>query len=94
MFIINNYIILLLFPACTCIYRGMSNFEEEEVDRAEYTGEQIHSFINGEVIKYFPSSERDKRVMWSNFVITSMIMLVIACVAIIFYAKYYVTYDV
>lgn len=69
---------------------GMSNFEDEEEDRPEYTGDTMHSYINGEVIKYFPPAVRTKLMAVSAAVITCMIMLVIACVAVIFYAKWYV----
>lgn len=74
--------------------RGMSSFEDTEEDRAEYTGEKIHSFINGKIIKYFPPSVRAGLIAASSGVIVAMILLVIACVAVIFYARYYVNHDV
>ena len=52
------------------------------------------SFINGESIKYFPPSQRTEISRTSGALITTMIMLVITCVAVIFYGKYYVNNDV
>lgn len=72
----------------------MSSFEETEEDRAEYTGELIYSYITGELVKHFPNKERDKRVYYSQFIITVMISIVILFTAIIFYARYYVATDV
>ena len=72
---------------------GMSSFEDEESDRAEYYGDKIFSFINGESIKYFPPSQRTEISRTSGALITTMIMLVITCVAVIFYGKYYVDDD-
>lgn len=73
---------------------GMSNFEDVEEDRAEYTGDLIYSYITGEQVKHFPKAKRERLVYWSSFIIGLMILLVIACTAVIFYGKYYVAEDI
>jgi hypothetical protein len=73
---------------------GMSNFEDVEEDRAEYTGDLIYSYITGEQVKHFPSAKRERLIYWSSFIIGLMILLVIACTAVIFYGKYYVAEDI
>lgn len=71
------------------IATGMSNFEDIELERPYFQGEKRVSHIDGKPIHYFPQSERDKRVRYSNNVVLGMILLVIACVGVIFYVKFY-----
>lgn len=66
---------------------GMGEFEETETTRAEYFGEVQNSVVNGKKEKYFSSEERTKRVLYSGGIITCMILLVIACVSLIFYLQ-------
>jgi hypothetical protein len=44
---------------------GMSSFENEEVERPEFTGEVIKSPINGASIRYFNPKARFRRIMGS-----------------------------
>lgn len=43
----------------------MSNFEDEEVERPEFTGEVIKSPVNGASIRYFNPQARFRRIMGS-----------------------------
>jgi hypothetical protein len=67
---------------------GQTEFEETETDRAQFDGEFIHSLVNGKRIKYFSSTERIRRMIYSYSVIVGMIFLVIGCVTVIFYCQY------
>lgn len=67
----------------------MSEFEEIAKERLNFVGEETISHINGKKILYFSPAERTKRQRYSSTVITGMVLLVIACVAVIFYLKYY-----
>ena len=68
---------------------GMSEFEAVEKERLNFRGEETVSHINGEKILYFSANERNKRLQYSNIIICGMILVVIACVGVIFYLKYY-----
>jgi magnesium-transporting ATPase (P-type) len=67
----------------------MSEFEEVAKERLNFVGEETISHINGKKILYFSAAERTKRQRHSSTVITAMVLLVIACVGVIFYLKYY-----
>lgn len=68
---------------------GTTEFEEEERQRAKFYGEKINSCVNGEKILYFSDQSRKKLSIYSNCIISGMIMIVIACVSIIFYIQFY-----
>jgi hypothetical protein len=67
----------------------MSEFEEVAKERLNFVGEETISHINGKKILYFSAAERTERQRHSSTVITGMVLLVIACVGVIFYLKYY-----
>jgi hypothetical protein len=67
----------------------MSDFEEAEKERSQFVGKEVKSHIDGKPMKYYPESERSKKRQISNLVITAMVLLVICCVGVIFYLKFY-----
>jgi anoctamin-10/anoctamin-7 len=73
---------------------GTTEFEEEERERASFYGEKLNSCVNGEKMLYFSDQSRKKLFLYSNAVISGMIMIVIACVAIIFYIQFYASTQV
>lgn len=44
---------------------GMSSFEEEEVERPEFSGEEITSPVDGSKTRYFNPQLRFRRIMGS-----------------------------
>jgi hypothetical protein len=67
----------------------MSEFEEIEKERLNFEGNPTTSHINGKKIHYFSNVERSQRQQYSNIIISGMVLLVIACVGVIFYLKFY-----
>eukprot|EP01035_Chromulina_nebulosa_P019942 gene19942-25908_t len=69
---------------------GMSNFEQTEIDRPEFTSEEIiDSFIDGSKnYIYYPSSKKAARLSYSFTLIGSYILLVIGVVASIYYMRF------
>ena len=67
----------------------MSNFEDMERERPYFVGETRVSHIDGKPIRFFPQQEHRKRVNFSNYVILGMVLLVVGCVGVIFYVKFY-----
>lgn len=72
---------------------GMTEFEEEEQDRQGFDGTMQVSFIDGKMRKYFSPAERKKRSFFSYFLISMMVLLVIAFVACIFVMKFYMVIE-
>jgi hypothetical protein len=68
---------------------GTSDFEDLEKERPYYKGEKRTSHIDGSTIQYFSQEERNKRIKFSQYVVTGMVLLVISCVGVIFYVKFY-----
>jgi hypothetical protein len=68
---------------------GQTDFEETEIDRPQFRGDYIQSPTDGKRMKYFSPSERAKRMLYSYFIISLMILLVITCVSLIFLAQYF-----
>lgn len=73
----------------SCVLVGMSDFEDIELERPYFQGEKRTSHIDGKPIHFFPQEERNKRLKFSQYVVTGMVLLVIACVRLIFYVKFY-----
>jgi hypothetical protein len=67
----------------------MSEFEEVAKERLNFAGEETVSHIDGKKILYFSTAERTSRQRYSSLIISGMVLLVIACVGVIFYLKYY-----
>lgn len=44
---------------------GMSSFEDEEVERPEFNGEEITSPVDGSKTRYFSPQQRFRRIMGS-----------------------------
>ncbi len=55
---------------------GMSNFEQHEPDRPEFRGNLIKSYIDGEDMLFYPPKALAHRVMKSQTVILSFILMV------------------
>jgi len=77
----------------TAMRTGMAGFETEQRDRPSYFGTEMKSHVDGKEIKYFPRSERNKRMFESLCVIAAMITTVIGLVALIFYLKWYLAHN-
>lgn len=69
---------------------GTTDFEEQEVERPEYKGILMPSVIDGKRRKYFSANQKNTLFIFSNFIISSMILLVIGCISLIFVMQYYV----
>jgi len=66
---------------------GMIGFEEEQLDRPEYQGEIITSYIDGSEMLYYPKKKQTRIIAVSQSIITTLIMVVIAAVTTIFIFK-------
>jgi hypothetical protein len=73
---------------------GMSDYEQEERERPEFTAELVDSVVNGEREKYFPPDVKFKLQIISVGIITPAIIFVIGVVSIIFYIQVVITEDV
>lgn len=73
---------------------GMTGFEEEERDRPEFEGKTIRSFVDGSPMTYYPPESKRGKLMQSQSVIFSMIVLVVGAVAAVFFLKIFLTEDV
>lgn len=78
----------------TALKWGMSDFESRELERPEFTGVEIKSFVTGEDIIYFPPADFRTRVQFSFCMIGLMIMLVIGVVASIYYLRFSLQKDI
>ncbi|DAZ96612.1 TPA: hypothetical protein N0F65_000178 [Lagenidium giganteum] len=70
---------------------GMTSFEDEEVERPEFQGEEITSHIDGSKTRYFSPQQRFRRVMASLLFIFMLILLVIGVVTMIFVFRHMAT---
>jgi hypothetical protein len=75
--------------ATTALFWGMSDFEQLEQDRPEFTGELIKSYIDGEEMIYYPPSKARRFVAVSQSVVMSFIAIVIGVVAAIYTFRFY-----
>lgn len=74
--------------ATTAMHWGMTNFEKQEQDRPEYFGELVKSHINGEEIVYFPEKKSDRLAFFSQTIVTTFIMIVVAVVTAIYVLRF------
>jgi hypothetical protein len=72
----------------------MIDFESKEVDRADFRGETITSFIDGSQIRYFSSKSRKALLIQSVLSIVTIIMLVLGIVVGIYIIRYAIAHDV
>mmetsp|Transcript_1153 Transcript_1153/g.1625 ORF Transcript_1153/g.1625 Transcript_1153/m.1625 type:complete len:764 (+) Transcript_1153:118-2409(+) len=68
---------------------GMTGFQKEELVRPEFYGEKIQSFIDGKQVLYFDKRKRSRFVAFSQTVVISLILVVIAAVGAIYFFKSY-----
>jgi len=73
---------------------GTLGFEETEVDRPDFKGEFIKSFIDGSNIRYFPSRQRNLLLAQSFMGIITLILLVTGVVVSIYVIRYAIAGDV
>merc|ERR1711988_621696 len=59
----------------------MTGFEENEVQRPEFVGDIIKSYVDGSDMKYFPPKIRKRKRACAGVAITFMLLFVIGCVA-------------
>lgn len=71
-----------------CMDWGTSNFTQIVQLRPQFKGETIPSPINGHPTRYFSPREKIKRVAFSWFIISLLILVVFALVAAIFYLRW------
>ena len=74
--------------ATTAMQWGMSNFEQHEPDRPEYRGDLIKSYIDGSEMLYYPSDQVKTKIIKSEIVIASFILMVIGVVASIYALRF------
>lgn len=67
---------------------GTLNFEATELDRADFKGKLITSFIDGSQIKYFPTPTRAWYMTQSFLAIAALILLVVGVVVSIYIIRY------
>ena len=67
---------------------GMTNFETKELDRPEFKGQLMNSFVDGAEFKYFPEKTKTERVVYSLTVVTCMILMVIGVVTGIYVLRF------
>lgn len=73
----------------TSLTWGMVSFEDEEVDRPQFTGQQIESYIDGAKMAYFSPKTYAQRVKQSYIVVVSMGLMVLGAVVSIYIMRYY-----
>lgn len=73
---------------------GTLGFEETEVDRPDFKGKYIESFIDGSQIRYFSTKERKFLLVQSFLGIATLIMLVVGIVVSIYVIRYAIAGDV
>ncbi|TMW59472.1 hypothetical protein Poli38472_004541 [Pythium oligandrum] len=72
---------------------GMATFEDEEVERPEFIGDEIISPVDGSRVRYFSPQSRFRRIMGSLLFILVLIVVVIGVVASIFVFRWAATSD-
>lgn len=78
----------------TALSWGMLDFENTEVDRADFRGEVIPSFIDGSEMRYFSSKKR-KALLWQSIMgVVTLVVLVVGVVVGIYLLRYAVATDV
>jgi len=87
-FIVIWAIIMLEFwkrkEKLTALEWGMIGFEDEEVNRPEFKGDTIKSFVDGKEIMHFPQKKRNSLIIESCVVIGVLIAVVIGAVVSIY----------
>ena len=72
----------------TAFMWGMSEFESREMQRPEYQGRLIKSFVDGRYMLYYPVDRVRAKLAASTSVIVTLILMVIGAVAGIYVMKY------
>ena len=67
---------------------GTSDFEEKELDRPEYVGREMKSFIDGSNIVWFSPAEARVKYRRSRGVIIAFLALICGVVAAIYVLRY------
>jgi len=67
---------------------GTADFEDKELDRAEFYGTPIKSFIDGSDIMWFAPEERFNRLVISRSFLTGLLTLICGVVACIYVLKF------
>lgn len=67
---------------------GMSDFEQTELDRPEFNGVLINSYIDGSELKYYPEMTRSTKVAFSLVIISLMIAMVVGTVTGIYIMRF------
>lgn len=73
----------------TAMRWGMSDYEQQEQDRPEYTGEAMKSFVNGRMITYNPPNVSRQVKTVTQIIIACFIAVVIGVVAGIYVFRFY-----
>lgn len=73
---------------------GTIDFEATEVDRPDFNGSWITSFVDGSRIRYFSSAIRAKRVWLSISAILALILVVVGIVVSIYVIRFTIAGDV
>lgn len=70
------------------LYWGTTEFEESELERSEYVGEQIKSFIDGSDMIYFAPHEFRRRLLSSRVVIFMLVFILLGVVTGIYVIRF------
>lgn len=70
---------------------GTIDFETDEVDRPDFKGEKIPSFVDGSEIRYFSSKKRSSYICQSITIVTVLIIIVIGIVVGIYIIRFSIT---
>lgn len=73
----------------TAMKWGMIDFEEEQVDRPQFQGDIIKSYIDGSTMRYFSPRTHAYRIKQSIVIIIIMACIVISAVVSIYVMRYY-----
>jgi len=68
----------------TALEWGMLGFEDTEIDRPEFEGKVLPSYINGEQEKYFPPRQRQNKMAESFTLIGTLALVVLGAVIFIY----------
>lgn len=68
---------------------GMRNFENKELERPEFRGSLINSYINGRELKFYPPDKRANRECHSRIIMILLVCLIFVALASIYALRFY-----
>jgi len=68
---------------------GMSNFEDTELERPEFIGSLINSYINGRELKFYPPTKKANRECHSRVIMVLLVFLILGALGSIYTLRFY-----